>query len=314
MTISYGPKLNLLVDGAQGEEHYEPLMKLLRALDALVQCTAVSSSEGTPPGSPADGTVYVLPDTGLTDAWVGHPSEIARWSSKEGMWEFYVPRSGWLAYIEDESLHKKFDSGAWVELVTSGGPPAVVGFDVAQGSCYIDLTDARIVRTEEDTFYTSAIGRAAPKSSGKRYFELQSSDFTSLTQKMIYGISSFFVFDNYNQPAHSTGSYFYDTAVVADDGQFKANGTEIDPALPLTLASPIGFCVDLDNGTVWISQFGSALFGDPVAGTGGANYGASGIDIYPFVTFFEGYKSATIALSDSEFANAPPSGFVAWNS
>jgi len=313
MTISYGPKLNLMVDGEQGEQHYEPLMQLLRAIDALVQCTAISKDIADPPGTPSDGDVYILPDIGLSGDWVGHPNEVTRWSSKESVWEFYTPRVGWIAYIDDLAAHFTYGGGVWNTLVASG-PPSIAGFDVAQGSCAIDVTDARIVNAEEDTFFTSAVARAAPKSSGKRYFELQSTDFTSLTQKMLYGVSSFFVFDNYNQAAHNTGSYFYDTAVVADDGQFKANGSEVDPALSLTLASPIGFCVDLDTANIWISQFGTALFGDPAAGTGGASYGSTGIDMYPFVTFFEGYKSATIALSDSEFANAPPSGFVAWNS
>lgn len=57
----------------------------------------------TPPASPAAGDTYIVGPS-PTGAWAGKADQIAYWdaSVSPGEWLFAVPRTGWLAVIEDE--------------------------------------------------------------------------------------------------------------------------------------------------------------------------------------------------------------------
>lgn len=64
----------------------------------------------TPPGSPAAGDTYIVAAS-PTGAWVGHATHIAIWSGSA--WVFGTPRTGWMAYIEDEDKVSMFRSSTW---------------------------------------------------------------------------------------------------------------------------------------------------------------------------------------------------------
>ena len=63
-----------------------------------------------PPGSPAAGDTYI-PATGATGDWAGQSGRVAVWSGTA--WVFGVPRTGWVAWIEDEAKLCAFTGGAW---------------------------------------------------------------------------------------------------------------------------------------------------------------------------------------------------------
>lgn len=113
MTLSVGPNLGLLVDGALGEEHYDELMAMWRGLDVLVQCRVISTTLATPPASPADGDAYIVAAS-PTGAWVGHDAKIARWSTVVSTWEFFAPKSGWTVHNVADTQDYRFDGSAWV--------------------------------------------------------------------------------------------------------------------------------------------------------------------------------------------------------
>lgn len=71
----------------------------LRVLDGIVQATAISKSLGTPPVSPVDGDVYIVP-SGATDTWAGMDGLIAYFQSSA--WVFITPLEGWQVYVLDE--------------------------------------------------------------------------------------------------------------------------------------------------------------------------------------------------------------------
>ena len=60
MALTNGPNLGLLVNGNAGEGHYTDLMKQWRGLDGLVMPNAKGYLTNTPPGSPADGDLYII--------------------------------------------------------------------------------------------------------------------------------------------------------------------------------------------------------------------------------------------------------------
>jgi hypothetical protein len=63
-----------------------------------------------PPGSPTSGDTYI-PAATATGDWAGHEDEIALWDGSD--WVFYTPRTGWVAFIEDESKLSAFYSSSW---------------------------------------------------------------------------------------------------------------------------------------------------------------------------------------------------------
>lgn len=76
--------------------------------------SALSRALATPPASPADGATYIVAAS-PTDAWAGRAGQVAVWvpGTPTGAWVFGVPRTGWLAFIEDEAKLAAFYGGAW---------------------------------------------------------------------------------------------------------------------------------------------------------------------------------------------------------
>src|SRR5690606_35224221 len=105
VTLTVGPNAGLLINGDAREEHYLSLMRQWRGLDGLIQCHVKDKDLNTPPGSPADGDMYIVGPS-PTGAWSSHAGELARYYSVGAGspgWEFYTPKAGWEARVEDET-------------------------------------------------------------------------------------------------------------------------------------------------------------------------------------------------------------------
>jgi hypothetical protein len=87
---------------------------------------ALDVNLNTPPGSPAEGDVYVL-FTGPTGAWSGHAFEIALYYN--GSWEFMPPRDGLMAYAKNEDKYYRYKTGYGWEEAFSSTPIATLQFD-----------------------------------------------------------------------------------------------------------------------------------------------------------------------------------------
>lgn len=123
MALSNGPNLGLLVNGADGEEHYLDLMKAWRGLDGLVMPHVQSRTLATPPTNIVDGQTYIIP-ANATGAWAGRTNRIARGftvGTNAPGWEYYVPKKGWSVMVEDEGdingvpLEYRYDGTHWAK-------------------------------------------------------------------------------------------------------------------------------------------------------------------------------------------------------
>jgi len=111
------PNLGLNYGWTLGEDNWNTGMDSnLKRLGALMHLSVIDRGVATPPASPTDGDRYIV-GSGATGAWAGQDDNIAVRVS--GTWEFYAPKTGWAAWVEDElQLYVKLPAG-WATLSTS---------------------------------------------------------------------------------------------------------------------------------------------------------------------------------------------------
>lgn len=103
-----------LLAAAQAQKHVT-VNEGLQKLDALVQLAPKSDSVSAEPGSPADGDVYILP-AGKTGTNWGPAANYSIAHYRDGVWQFYTPREGFLAWLKDTDVIKFFNGTTWQQF------------------------------------------------------------------------------------------------------------------------------------------------------------------------------------------------------
>lgn len=120
------------------------------ALDQLVMPRVVDKDLSTPPGSPANGAMYIV-GASPTGAWSGKTNNLAWWLTSAGAWAFLPPAAGMSVRVLDEVD----GSGAPTVYVYSGS--AWVS-QAAGGNVFLAGTPYRVV---------TASGAITPADAGK---------------------------------------------------------------------------------------------------------------------------------------------------
>lgn len=122
----------------------------LNILDAMVQPVVEDRDLTAPPGSPAEGDIYIVAASATGD-WAGHDGKLAHYVG--GAWAFYAPATGWRVWLKDEAQEARYDGSAWAvgevraaKLLVSG--TQVVG---AQQSAISDASGGTTVDAEART-------------------------------------------------------------------------------------------------------------------------------------------------------------------
>lgn len=114
------PKLQMpeLVVGQAGKELTHN--QALAVMDQLAQATVISRVIATPPGSPANGDMYIVA-AAATGAWSGQSGKLAYWLTTVAAWTFITPANGWSVWVTDESKRYELVSGVWTVFAGGGG-------------------------------------------------------------------------------------------------------------------------------------------------------------------------------------------------
>jgi Putative phage tail protein/Protein of unknown function (DUF2793) len=95
----------------------------------LCPSRVISATTLDPPGSPADGDSYLLPnDTSLSGVWANHSGEIATWSDETDSWVYCTPAPGTIIHVgEDDTSDPGDDVIAGGDGTTTPAPwtPAI---------------------------------------------------------------------------------------------------------------------------------------------------------------------------------------------
>lgn len=136
-----------LVELTNSQGQYLNANETFAILDALVGKVVKDKDLNIPPGSPADGDVYIV-GTSPTGLWASQANKITFWSADASEWVFITPREGWKFEPVDEDIVYRYDGADWVVWSSGGGG----GWDslatpaISSGTLTIDLTDPSYYR------------------------------------------------------------------------------------------------------------------------------------------------------------------------
>ena len=105
------PTAHLDIDTVQASQNQKEVTinNALHRIDAILNTGIIDKDLATPPVSPAEGDVYIVPDTG-TGEWTGHTNKIAYYY---GGWNFITPLDGMTVWINDDGRRYIFLDGSW---------------------------------------------------------------------------------------------------------------------------------------------------------------------------------------------------------
>ena len=129
---------------AQAQKHVTH-NEALRQLDAIVQL-CVTSIVNSPPTAPENGRREIIgPDP--EGIFVGKTNNVAAF--QDGAWAYFVPKTGWRAYVEDESELYVYDGTAWTSVSAQNSNPEISQFGI---NAAVDATNRFAVKSPASLF------------------------------------------------------------------------------------------------------------------------------------------------------------------
>ena len=136
------PNLSLpFIMPAQAQKHVTH-NEAIELLDLIVQLTLESTTETTPPATPAEGESWAIPADSTGD-WTGRDGQISTW--RGGGWLFVAPQDGWSAWVRDISEIQVLSDGVWV---TKGAVPEMQNLPMVGVNATADVTNRLSVASD----------------------------------------------------------------------------------------------------------------------------------------------------------------------
>lgn len=129
-----------LTETANGQANYLNVNEALQKLDQLVMPVVADKDLTSPPGSPADGSAYIVA-SGNWGTASSKAKQIAYWLAVVGEWQFAIPSTGWAVGVLDEP-----DVNGVPRVYTYNGTDWVVAAITATAAPAETITDATTAR------------------------------------------------------------------------------------------------------------------------------------------------------------------------
>lgn len=126
-----------LMSAAQSQKHLTH-NDAIKKLDTIVQLSVKSSILTAPPGSPVEGDRYII-GSSPTGAWAGKDLNVT--SYLDGVWVFFPPRLGWIAFDENANALEIWNGTAWVDFAGS--------MNLASTAAPVTFTDSLFTMQDE---------------------------------------------------------------------------------------------------------------------------------------------------------------------
>jgi len=112
MSSDSTPRAGVPLIAEGGAQKFVTHDEAMLQFDALLNARFLDRDLTAPPSSPAEGDTYLVaaPATG---SWTGRDGQIAFFA--DGVWKFYPPFAGLVAYVADETKLVVYDGSAWVD-------------------------------------------------------------------------------------------------------------------------------------------------------------------------------------------------------
>lgn len=124
----------------------------IRALDCLVQLMVLDRNLTAPPATPADGDRYIVAAQ-ATGIWSGQSHKIAAFA--DGHWTYHQPKTGWVAYVDDEDCLLVWKDGVWTNALAD---TVVAGLSKLGVNASADLINRLAVKSDAVLFDASSTG------------------------------------------------------------------------------------------------------------------------------------------------------------
>jgi len=121
----------------------------LAVLDQLAQAVVVDKDLAAPPGSPANGSMYIV-SASATGAWSGQAGKLAYWLTTVSEWTFITPADGWSVWVTDEAVRYERKAGAWAVVATGGGGASLPVVQTFTGPKTLALADINTYNVSQD--------------------------------------------------------------------------------------------------------------------------------------------------------------------
>jgi hypothetical protein len=138
-------------------------------LDACVQLSVADRDLTAPPPAPENGERHIVA-AGGSGLWTGHDNDIAAF--QDGVWMFFAPGKGWLAWVSDEDLLAVWDGSAWI----AAGPGSINPAPMVGVNTTADISNRLSVQSPASLFshdgasHRQTINKAAPADTASLLF------------------------------------------------------------------------------------------------------------------------------------------------
>ena len=107
------PKIGLPYLLASQTQKHVTMNESLNILDSLVMLSVINRTTATPPLNPTEGDKYIIAAS-PSGSWLGKTGQVGAFFNAG--WQFFVPRAGFIAFVQAENVFVIFDGSVWQYL------------------------------------------------------------------------------------------------------------------------------------------------------------------------------------------------------